>query len=696
MDGISKLVRNSTVSYKLLSNEDSRSDMNDNRVSMKSLFTNASKLIFFGTRKIRIVVESLMASSFHHYYLKQVLFCEAEKYSGLNKPCKSKVKMGERKFTSLRKTFNVLASGADLPKHNYSFRIDSGKLSTAMIFLQESLCVKPGVARDISIAGHVFKSMPVYERGGKSIESLNETYNSLQEKEDRVGRDTFTDIVKLLTKRGETKAGLSTYYIQLRYNSQVFTNMLKRIKELPFTNPYAKTLVEEDIDNILHQWDSIQHFLMWEYSHRHLKIQDKDITHCCTYALGVACTHSHSNRSCRKCHDCIVFFDVEVTNFMSRIQGLEFSGERDELDEIKMELKSMVDAIPILSYGQKHYMAHILRASVQFDGIDKIKLTLKLGSRTILIILDHKQKVLPMKYREGQVEYFGKKGMSVLGVMIVVWTTKEDGTCGFEYHFFDIVMKGHAGQDNVQVAAALELIVELVHERFPETEDIVLQSDNASCFSSQELIPYVFQMNEELSSKSFPTISKWIFTEAQTGRGRLDTHFSYVNVWFKSFVEDGNDVILEEDIVSALMYRGGLAGTTAVLYNVGEIPSKCLERKFKSSLIGSRATHEIQWDTQYARIYESSNITIPEIIRKDRLKKFKRVNVKGIVERTFVYENLHCLYQRTRQMQLQNKMSRQGKEMRLKTHCMKVVLFARVMLQLLRIRFPSCLPLIWI
>ena len=32
------------------------------------------------------------------------------------------------------------------------------------------------------------------------------------------------------------------------------------------------------------------------------------------------------------------------------------------------------------------------------------------------MVLDHKQKVLQMRYREGQVEYFGKKGMSLLGM----------------------------------------------------------------------------------------------------------------------------------------------------------------------------------------------------------------------------------------------------------------------------------------
>lgn len=33
----------------------------------------------------------------------------------------------------------------------------------------------------------------------------------------------------------------------------------------------------------------------------------------------------------------------------------------------------------------------------------------------ILIVIDHKQNVQNMKYREGQVEYYGKIGMIVLG-----------------------------------------------------------------------------------------------------------------------------------------------------------------------------------------------------------------------------------------------------------------------------------------
>ena len=64
MEGISKLVCNSAATYKIQTTKDSNSDVNDGSAFMKNFFTNSSKLIFFCTRRVRVVVESLLASSF--------------------------------------------------------------------------------------------------------------------------------------------------------------------------------------------------------------------------------------------------------------------------------------------------------------------------------------------------------------------------------------------------------------------------------------------------------------------------------------------------------------------------------------------------------------------------------------------------------------------------------------------------------
>ena len=58
--------------------------------------------------------------------------------------------------------------------------------------------------------------------------------------------------------------------------------------------------------------------------------------------------------------------------------------------------------------------------------------------------IDHKQKVLPMIYREGQVEYFGKKGMSLLGAMLVrrvERATKGKSAKGLSMHFMTLLLK---------------------------------------------------------------------------------------------------------------------------------------------------------------------------------------------------------------------------------------------------------------
>ena len=170
--------------------------------------------------------------------------------------------------------------------------------------------------------------------------------------------------------------------------------------------------------------------------------------------------------------------------------------------------------------------------------------------------------------------------------MIVLWATRDvDGkTCnGFEYSFLDIAMKNYVGQDNVQVAAVVEEISGQIQQQLLDVRNIIFQSNNASCLTSQELIPFVYYLNAESQAKNYPIIRRWIYTEAETGRGRLNTHFSYMNVWFKSFVEDGNNIVNEDDIVQALAFHGDIAGSTAILFNAMEIPNKCIEgSKFKT------------------------------------------------------------------------------------------------------------------
>ena len=104
------------------------------------------------------------------------------------------------------------------------------KISSSVTYIGSNLQVRPGQGRSIRLGSHLFCNLPIYYRGGKNVRTLHDAYaTSLKT---TIGLKTFQDVVKLLTKRGEKKAGLSTYYIRFISLSQVFEGMLQRLAEI--------------------------------------------------------------------------------------------------------------------------------------------------------------------------------------------------------------------------------------------------------------------------------------------------------------------------------------------------------------------------------------------------------------------------------------------------------------------------------
>ena len=89
----------------------------------------------------------------------------------------------------------------------------------------------------------------------------------------------------------------------------------------------------------------------------------------------------------------------------------------------------------------------------------------------------------------------------------------------------------------MQVASVFEIRINEVKQKYEGFSEIVVQSDNATYFASQEHIPFLHHTSAESRSNGNPIVTDWIFTEAQTGLGRLDTHFHLI---LKAYIEDGN------------------------------------------------------------------------------------------------------------------------------------------------------------
>ena len=153
--------------------------------------------------------------------------------------------MGKVKYASLSKIFSHIAAGEKIPKHNYTFRVDGEKISSLINTIQDALQIKPGLIRDITIGSHKFTNLPVYKTESKSQINVYDNYKFLTPKEYQLGRTTFLDVTKLLTKRGEAKAGLSTYYTSFRHSGKEFLDLILRL-----------TMFEIEIDNDLQEFIS--------------------------------------------------------------------------------------------------------------------------------------------------------------------------------------------------------------------------------------------------------------------------------------------------------------------------------------------------------------------------------------------------------------------------------------------------------
>ena len=309
--------------------------------------------------------------------------------------------MGRYKFTSLRKTYSILESGNSIPVHSYTYRVDAMKIQTCMSFLQECILLKYVVTRDITLEGFNFNNITVYIGGDKTLNSLFDAYKTLFSNGQHIGKPTFRDVVHLLTKCGEIKAGLSTYYIQFCYSSTIFIKMLQHIiKQIDFIQG------TEDINfkakHLVKVWNEIEQFLQWEYTRRHMMMESPERIHSCQHALGDRLFVNDEVVICEKCLLCFTLFSTHVHKFFGCVI-------HNVTPNDKVEVESMIRCLPYLSDGVVRYAGHRVRAKVQFNAISATKKSMLVDDSILLIVFYHKQTILPMKYWEGQVEYFRKK-----------------------------------------------------------------------------------------------------------------------------------------------------------------------------------------------------------------------------------------------------------------------------------------------
>ena len=226
--------------------------------------------------------------------------------------------------------------------------------------------------------------------------------------------------------------------------------------------------------------------------------------------------------------------------------------------------------------------------------------------------------------------------MSLLGFMLVRRvrrTVKGAHVEGLSYNFYDVVVDKYSSQDNVQVLSILDGVIDQIAMDYPEIDELMLGSDNASCLASHDNIPYIHHRNLQ---KQNIKIRNWIYTEACTGKGRIDTHFAFIALLLKMWVLSGKDILTEEDIYNAMGSGKGLAGSSAVLFDGTSIAGPVFDKPksgFKASKTGVRETHEMLWTNQTPWVYTISNITAPEVVTQRKIENYTPNALGGSIKK---------------------------------------------------------------
>ena len=177
---------------------------------------------------------------------------------------------------------------------------------------------------------------------------------------------------------------------------------------------------------------------------------------------------------------------------------------------------------------------HTLRSRNQESAMTE--LLNSMSEEEILVVADWAMKFLPRKYREGQTDWFGKRG---LNWHVSVSVQKKDSSISTLTHVH--IFSGPVNQNAATTSTIICDVVKDIMKIVPTASKIHLRSDNAGCYKSTLTLAILHQ---ELSEN----LITYSFSEAQDGKGSCDRKASHIKSCIKRYVNEGNDVLSAEQM----------------------------------------------------------------------------------------------------------------------------------------------------
>ena len=358
---------------------------------------------------------------------------------------------------------------------------------------------------------------------------------------------------------------------------------------------------------LLRQLEQSKRYLKIGYR-MHCEILSSCETHCISFALGnkkfenLQLDHDHNHTV--TCHQCALLLStIEAIGSIV----LDVSKDQDEKDELMYNVN-------IAKSNIFEWMAHIVR-SVQQEKA-KVQAMQLLSATTGFWISDWAQKVLPLKYQEGQKEYFGKKGMSLH--VDVLSKKDEDGQLRKDVHFTSVY---RSDQDVVETLCVVDHVLAQMKTDYPNVKGIYRKSDNAGCYAGNSCAEVECLLCKEHNIN----LHRHDYNEPQKGKDQEDMENAVAKKYMNRYINLGKDVISAEDIKNVILFHEGPGNVKVFIVEIDK--SECsLEQ---SKIPNIQSFHSVQFEDYGMKFWQYFNVGNGQFIPYSELTFHSGLEVKS-------------------------------------------------------------------
>ena len=210
---------------------------------------------------------------------------------------------------------------------------------------------------------------------------------------------------------------------------------------------------------------------------------------------------------------------------------------------------------------------------------------------TAFWLKDFCQKLLPVKFCEGQKDYFGKKGLSL---HVDVFIVKNEDV--FRKHVYFTCLQ-QCDQSMTDVLGLADIVLDKFKEDEPTISKLFTKSDNAGCYHASLVPEALFKMCKD---KGFRLLRYDLdYNEPCKGKDQCDRESAAAKTIIRSFVDAGNDLISADDVYKSLHYGSGMKDGQI---SVAEADSE------RASLTGKKidkftSFHSIEFHDQHMQLW---------------------------------------------------------------------------------------------